>query len=394
VAAGEPPASDAPRADGGHVHDGFLEATLSRFEVEADLAERGLPTVPTASVNYGAAGVAYLFYRLACLRGTADLLTAADHWVSYAHREQGHPRAFHNRDIGITSKHVGRVSIYHSSAGVDCVEALIANAMGDVVRAHAAVGSFVAASRRPCQNPDVTVGRAGSLVGAALLTDALQATDVPQAAGLVEFGNDCMSRIWADLAHLTCQSPEIRYLGVAHGWAGLLYATLLWCTAAHSELPSGAEARIEELAALGKRTREGLHWPKAGDRWRPSGWCHGSSGYVHLWRLAGRFFGEARYSDLTVGAAEYARARRENSGTLCCGLGGQAYAMLAAYKLTGDQAWVRHAEQMACDAVGFAGTSSFATNSLYKGDVGVALLLADLERPSTAAMPLFESEGW
>ena len=33
-------------------------------------------------------------------------------------------------------------------------------------------------------------------------------------------------------------------------------------------------------------------------------------------------------------------------------------------------------------------------DSLYKGEVGVAVLAADLARPDWAAMPLFEREGW
>jgi hypothetical protein len=33
-------------------------------------------------------------------------------------------------------------------------------------------------------------------------------------------------------------------------------------------------------------------------------------------------------------------------------------------------------------------------NSLYKGDLGVALLETEIDEPFLAAMPMFESERW
>ncbi len=32
--------------------------------------------------------------------------------------------------------------------------------------------------------------------------------------------------------------------------------------------------------------------------------------------------------------------------------------------------------------------------SLYKGDVGLAVLVAELEHPDSAVMPFFEDEAW
>ncbi len=32
--------------------------------------------------------------------------------------------------------------------------------------------------------------------------------------------------------------------------------------------------------------------------------------------------------------------------------------------------------------------------SLYRGPVGIAVLVADLQRPEDACMPFFEDEGW
>jgi eukaryotic-like serine/threonine-protein kinase len=39
-------------------------------------------------------------------------------------------------------------------------------------------------------------------------------------------------------------------------------------------------------------------------------------------------------------------------------------------------------------------TSDHPRHSLYKGELGLALLIADLDKPQSAAMPMFGSEGW
>jgi hypothetical protein len=41
-----------------------------------------------------------------------------------------------------------------------------------------------------------------------------------------------------------------------------------------------------------------------------------------------------------------------------------------------------------------AARTSESPDSLYKGEVGVAALVADLARPEEAAQPFFGDEGW
>jgi eukaryotic-like serine/threonine-protein kinase len=52
------------------------------------------------------------------------------------------------------------------------------------------------------------------------------------------------------------------------------------------------------------------------------------------------------------------------------------------------------ARALADRAVRSVTIESLRRDSLYKGEVGVALLAADLEAPEHACMPLFASEGW
>jgi serine/threonine-protein kinase len=93
-------------------------------------------------------------------------------------------------------------------------------------------------------------------------------------------------------------------------------------------------------------------------------------------------------------AAEASWAHPEHSATLCCGAAGQAYAMLIAHQVSGDTRWISRAHELAARAAREAGTRWCLPNSLWKGDVGIALLAADLECPRNACMPLFGREGW
>jgi eukaryotic-like serine/threonine-protein kinase len=81
-------------------------------------------------------------------------------------------------------------------------------------------------------------------------------------------------------------------------------------------------------------------------------------------------------------------------GHLCCGTAGQAYAFLSLHRLTGEGVQVDRARSMLDRAITFIGSQAMTQNSLYKGDVGVAILEAELQEPLMSAMPMFESEGW
>ena len=99
-----------------------------------------------------------------------------------------------------------------------------------------------------------------------------------------------------------------------------------------------------------------------------------------------------------LGLAELAAvdvvAARPGNGSLCCGLAGQAYALLSLYRATGDRQWLTKARTSAAEAAREARHRTGHRLSLYKGQLGVAVLLAELESPTSSAMPFFEPEGW
>jgi len=78
-----------------------------------------------------------------------------------------------------------------------------------------------------------------------------------------------------------------------------------------------------------------------------SGWCNGTAGFVFLWRLAHTTFKNEQFLVLAEKSAWHAWKGNSELGTLCCGLSGQAYALLRFYKDTDENVWLRRAEALA-----------------------------------------------
>jgi eukaryotic-like serine/threonine-protein kinase len=463
----------------------LLGATLARLRPGGPLWETGLEEPPFASLQFGSAGIAYALYRVALAREDAELLSQADLWAARAAAaadragalagegdgggESGAPDAdadpaFYNPRLDITPETVGRASLFHTAPGVRFAEALIANALDDREGARRAAAAFAAAARRPCPNPDLTLGRSGLLLGCALLLDALgagdassaaatatptgpaasaslgdvvdlagdrpppspappappapPATDPPAAARLLSaLGDELLAGLWQEIDPLPplAACAERPNLGIAHGWAGYLYATLQWCRAAARPLPAGLAARLDELGDAAESWGRGARWrwlaqpPAAGHRsatagaavWM-AGWCNGSAGMAHLYSLAARLLGGPRPERLAMAAAWHAWETPDRGESLCCGLAGRAYALLELHRRGAGAEWLSRARQLADRAAAEAASPARAAapegaaldHSLYRGQLGLAVLAADLERPAAAAMPAFAEEGW
>ena len=173
-------------------------------------------------------------------------------------------------------------------------------------------------------------------------------------------------------------------------------------------MPPNMAERLKQLGECAEPLGRGLRW-----QWdltrsanQPGGympgWCNGSTGYVFLWTLAHKLLGDSKYLEWAEGAAWNAAEVPSPIGNLCCGMAGQAYALLNLYRHTGETAWLsraRDAARYAVVATNEARTrkdyEQFALRpeSLYKGELGIAVLAADLDRPEHARMPLFEVDG-
>lgn len=377
---------------------GRLLAQLGHGAPDA-LAAR-LPA-PTASANYGAAGIAFGLLRLAQARQDPALFSLARAWSARADAARGDAEAFSSPALDITPQTVGEVSPYHTASGVFLVNAMMAAAAGDVERCQHAVDAFVDHSR-PVRDPDpdLALGSSGTLVAGAMLR-ALPLAPHLDLGGVQTLCDRLAGQIWARLAD---QPPlgelqERAHLGAAHGWAGYIYAQLRWFAHADS-LPDGLVDRLDQIAELAAVHGGGVRWPwyvgNAEEMFMP-GWCNGTAGHVIVLLAAHAVTGDDRYLGLARQAGRDVLLGPSNVANLCCGHAGRAYALLALYRTTRDGAWLSAARRLAAAATRTslpAETASLglASHSLYKGTLGLAVLLADLERPDLAAMPLFEPE--
>jgi eukaryotic-like serine/threonine-protein kinase len=384
-----------------------LSRILKRLDSSAPLLQAGLTCAPTGSISYGSAGVACALHRIACARQDPKLLSLADVWGERATRDASLDNAWYCSDIEITPESVGRISPYHTESGTHFTKALIAHSMGDVTTQRNGVNGFVAASLAPCDHLDLTLGRSGTLLAASHLLAALDHDSTVDVAVLRELGTTTLAQLWQRLdsyaAILECR--QIRYSGIAHGWAGILYATLCWSRASGADLPSNIGERLNQLAGLARRSGRQVCWSSivasdtSGVRGPlMGGWCNGTAGQVHLWLAAYSALKEDQFLMLADEAGWHAAETDAPDGSLCCGLSGQAYALLALYRHSNDRAWLYRAQSLAEKAAvayqdSRVGGGPYATarpDSLYKGELGVAVLAADLENPYASAMPAFE----
>lgn len=366
----------------------FLETALQAFARGGAMFESGYIEAPVASINYGSAGAAVGLLRIAEARRDPALLALADVWRSRAFRDRGKPDAYYNETLELKSATLGTITPYHTESGLHAAAALIAHARGDLVALDAALEGFIRAASLPCENLDLTLGKSAVLLGATLL---LEMVDDER---LRRFGDATLAAIWGELdGHppIAHDAPDT-YLGIAHGWSGYMYAALRWCAASSTPLPASLPRRLDEFIALGVRRGRATYWRRqVGGHPQDvtTGWCNGTAGHVFLFTAAHDALGEERLLRIASEAAMHAAEETLYNADLCCGTAGRAYAMLNVYKHTGDGAWLSRARLLANHAASYRGEIA-RTNSLWKGEMGVAVLLADIQSPENARMPFFE----
>jgi hypothetical protein len=366
-----------------------LHPALARYRPGGMAMRSGPANPPFVSINFGAAGIAYAIYRLARSRG--DMLALASAWVQKAFALSSNAKAYYDPDLELVPEMVGQVSLFHSVCGLHCVDALVRFALGDVGGTARAIQAFVEASRAPCDNPDLTLGTSSLLLGCAELLESADTSSLLDLNPLRRRGDEIADAL-SEILHSEqiATSTRIRYLGIAHGWAGLVFALLRWTRATRRSAQSLLAAKLDELAELAIPHDGGVCWTMHNNSSAlMPGWCHGTAGYTMLFALAHEVLRVPKHADLAERAAASSWNIETSNGSLCCGNGGNCYAFLAAYRLTGARVWLDRARLAARRASGHASKLPFR-DSLYKGALGVALLGSELDRPATAAMPLFE----
>jgi len=373
----------------------FTEDLIRKFGWKGNFIDAGLQQPPTCSINLGAAGIAWFFYRLSCLREDSSLLALADVWANKAHAfVKDEEPAFYAKELDLSPKTVGRSSLYHTAAGVHFVQSLISYTMGDYNTLGRSLPAFLEQTALPCDNQDLTLGRSSLLLGCALLWEHMTLLYPPQLKEeLRKSGDQLVGSIWEVLdTYPSLHEGGSVYYGMAHGWAGFLYATARWCQATGKSLPAGFNIRVDELLGLALTDGKSLRWPlNPSDQASWPGWCHGSAGYTFLWSLLHTITGEDKFIFTAEKAAHHFLSEHAPGvGNLCCGTAGQAYALLNLYRTTSDSYWLKKARQLTETTLQHSNAPTLKANSLYKGDVGLGLLFAEIEQPGYARMPVFE----
>jgi serine/threonine-protein kinase len=150
--------------------------------------------------------------------------------------------------------------------------------------------------------------------------------------------------------------------------------------------------RVEELEKFFPLNGQSAKWPLSiSDNSFWTGWCNGSAGHIFLWSLLYKSFNEEKYLSIAIRTANTLRTDTDNRiNNLCCGMAGEAYAFLNLYRLSKEKQWLVTAQQIARKIMSQISLPALRSNSLYKGDPGLALLFCEIEVPERSQMPMFE----
>jgi hypothetical protein len=183
------------------------------------------------------------------------------------------------------------------------------------------------------------------------------------------------------------EARESRYVGAAHGLVGNLQVLLRGGTLLPREQRDEVERRaVETLSQLAVIEDGRANWPPtvgapllANERIRVQ-WCHGAPGVITtLWDTGQD---DEAWNELLLAAGRlvWEAGPLLNSPGLCHGTAGNAYALLALWRRTGDEQWLEHARAFAQHAAAQveerARRLGHGRHSLLTGDEGVALCLA------------------
>jgi lantibiotic modifying enzyme len=206
---------------------------------------------------------------------------------------------------------------------------------------------------------------------------ALYRTQAARLLAALEQGGG--TRLWAQEIY----GQRARYLGLVHGFAGNMLAFIRgwqWLDAGQQRMI--ADVTMETLSATAKRAGATANWPSNADL--PEApmlcqVCHGAPGI--LVGVGDAPFSSPDFDRLLVEAGNlvWSAGPVKKGSNFCHGTGGNAYAMLALFKRTGDALWLERARAFAMHAIAQLHTATREYGrgrySLWTGDPGLAVCL-------------------
>lgn len=350
---------------------------------------RVIHSTPYRSLNNGATGIAYTFWKAACVLDDPRWLHYARLWIDRTIESPQDERVVgHAEDGGDTIEIEVEDSLYHGDRGVQFVKMLISYAQADDYHLNRFLRRYEEPSAVKPEVQDLLQGIPGRLVGLTILYDEMGYDYLKEKGRLV--ADELLDT--ADLSSKKTPWGNNHYLGMAHGRGGILYSLLFWSKVSGSALPDRIHEEVKKHAALGVEHEHGLRWPideRKDDRYLDS-WCHGTPGQLQLWSLAYELYDDPFFLETARKAGEFLVHRQAyRLGHLCCGAAGAGYALLSLGRIDPGGPWIEHAVRCA----GVAETAKLVARfrlGLYTGMAGVVCLMLDMINPREARQPAFQ----
>ncbi|KAK7110912.1 glutathione S-transferase LANCL1-like [Littorina saxatilis] len=187
-----------------------------------------------------------------------------------------------------------------------------------------------------------------------------------------------------------------KYLGAAHGLAGIMYTLLLIKEPeVLSEIESAVRPCVDFLLTLqfASGNFPSSIGSSSGDRLVQ--WCHGAPGWVYMFIAAYKTYNDKRYLEAAERCCEvtWQRGLLKKGYGLCHGAAGNAYAFLALFRLTRNQKHLYRAHKFAewcCDYGKQQCRVPDRPFALFEGLAGTVYYLTDMLDPLSAKFPAFE----
>lgn len=293
-----------------------------------------------------------------------------------------------------------RVSLLEGQPGCIALQAWAYKLLGDHPSARRCVSRLGDLASRALSLPndecEVLYGRCGYLCAILLVRQRLQEPDLlsSSAAELVSQIINEGKRGSKDGWPLYYKWHEKCYLGGAHGISGILMTLL--------QLPAELALAGSDSVSLIRATAEKLLDCRFGSGNLPSSFgnskdrlvqfCHGATGLVPLLICLAKTLSDVRFLELANEAATvvWTRGLLSTKGLgLCHGISGNGYALLALYRATNDQLWLRRASHFAAFAIEHEqDLNHFADRpySLFEGLSGALCFWTDVLQTSSTSL--------
>jgi lantibiotic modifying enzyme len=297
----------------------------------------------------------------------------------------------------------------HRVSGVYYVHALVCHARGDLTGLHTCIEKLLVAAKPSSDVTDVTLGRAGNLIAMTNLLAAISTSLLVDSTRLAEATKqeaDFLSQTLneANQPGLVNHQP----FSFAHGWAGILYATMFanitLGNTRPEELHPHITRRMEQLLASYKLAiKASTKFPADLSNDNSDlqqilipGWCNGAAGMIPFLLLWHRIYQLSDLLDLASMAASEAFSNPNRQAHLCCGIAGRVFGLLAMFRYTGESRWLDKARSSGLRLFDpqLPPGADKQTYSLFWGALGCALTLEELQYPEQACMPLFADAAW